>query len=395
MTAELGEQLHGLLKLFEPLGFNRALQAYVSYQAGDDAPALAYWEKAAATDDARGVEALRNLAVHHHRRAYELEVQRRGAEALAFWEKALPLWARLFGMKSFEAMLPVFSQVQSGLALGPEESAAMLGLLHEAVLAPHVALAAEAVERKEWELAARHAALARDVDLREPVVSAALEQLAQRVCRISHDEVEHTSLEEATAQVLLERAEWAVAHLPRQVHGALALGVVVTWRALKAAQTGEGVAGALARLQTLVRGPVLTRLEQARDTHDDPLVAHLARRRGERLAEVAAELHMAAVGLLFRRRGALIDRVNAVLEAPHLGGAARVRNAVDDGLRETEALAQEARQIETAGVPLCTELARRFGGKDGVAQLRELLSELLKRCSSDLATLRDIRKRIS
>lgn len=361
----LRERAAEVSRRVERLSRNRMLSAWIRFRAGEEDEAMEFWERRSETRDADGLRALRSRTVVWHARAYDLEIAGERELAAEAWGHALSGWANLLAADGFAGCLREMSTVEDGVALENRDLAPVRRVLAEAVLSPHLSLAALAAARGDFDTASGHVRLVQESGFPEDVVEDRLRVLADRVCPIRHGEVTHTLfVDEAEAERDRHLAVFATENLAGSVHGRLEQLVLWTWRANKALFSRTDIADAWHELRAHQEAGLFRTVRDA--AHDADAETRLLLE--DRLREAANDACYVLNSLVIERHvacGEAIDRVNA------LDGHAKLT-----GLRAFRARANALREAAGAGSErICAQLCADHGEGPALASLRDTLRE--------------------
>ncbi len=352
---------------------NKPLQAWVHYQQGDEAKALAYWEEAAQSDDDEGLRARRSLAVHYHAFAYQQEIDGRREDAISTWKKALTLWAAIFASRSFRVQLPVLSTVKEDERLDHAALDGMIAVLAECVLAPSEALIYQAVEAEAWRHAGHHVELLRTSGFSETLCKPLLDRIVHRVCPIRHSSIDHITFDEHGSQGQRKRADFALKCFPERVNGLLSRVELAVWRGKKAAQTQEDTKGAWDDIEALDQQGLLQQLDDW--ATDDATIVFHARTRLQEIAQTACEVRLA-------RHNVLWDSYREAIESLQ---RSRTLRCVEEALERAERLVDRKQE---GGLRRCETLCEKYGEVPQLDRLREDYASIKKAIEKTIRQLR-------
>ena len=384
----LRESVIEIKRHLDRLSYNKPLQAWIHYEAGEIELALAYWEKASQSDDDKGLVARRSLAVHYHSQAYDLELEGRRAEAVQFWSKALSLWVTIFQSQTFRGLLPRFSTVQTTSSLDYSELDAFIEVLCECVLLPNQNLANRAVESEDWDLAGQQIELIRKSGFQESIYGPVLDRILQKLSPITHGTIEHTTFDESGARSMEARAALAEKYFPTKINGKLAILVAAIWRGKKASETLDNIVPTWNRINKLHGEGFLDQLDSLRASTKDQNLNYLTRNRLQEVAQVACELEVAYGNSLWRQGNKAGKRLDELIKQIN-------RSAVLSQIDTMISIhSQFVHPDRDAARRLCEELCGKYGESLALSKLVEAQTENHEIANRSLVNLRTLRSQM-
>lgn len=299
------------------LNSNKLLHAWVLYKSGDTEDALATWRELAEIDDHQGLSARRSLAIHFHSLAYDQELEG-NSQAERSWTESLLHWAHLFKSRGFRSELGNLSTVQSDLRLNENEIPEMIDALSRSILAPHVTLACQQAERGQYKHAGNHITIIRKSAFDPGLTNELLENVIDRICPISTDEISAASHTKETIDAITKRGNLALQHYPDHVNGTLAVTIGAIWYGRDATHREKGYENAWSKILNLKQKGVLQRLKKLKLATSNNQFAHVISTRLKELSGTASNIQHDLLIDLIIKRGKAIDAVNSYQSSSNL-----------------------------------------------------------------------------